>query len=300
MQKQLRNWLRQFLGAVILLACVGSFASQTWGSDIATVKKNGVLRHLGVPYANFVTGSGDGLDVELMQLFARHLNVRYEYVKTDWPTIIQDLTGKIVKPSGNMVQVIGQAPIKGDVVANGFTILPWREKVVLFSAPTFPTQVWLMTRSDSPITPIHPTGTLEQDIVQTKNLLKGRRLLGKSGTCLEPSLYALESIVSEQILFPGNLNELAPAVMNGDAETALLDVPDALVALGKWGGQIKIIGPISVVQEMAPAFALDGKDMRDAFNAFYKQLIKDGTYQSLVKKYYPAVFSYFPEFFPVK
>jgi len=300
MQKQLRNWLRQVLGAVILLICVGSFTSQTWGSDIATVKKNGVLRHLGVPYANFITGSGDGLDVELMQLFARHLNVRYEYVKTDWPTIIQDLTGKIVKPSGDMVQVIGQAPIKGDVIANGFTILPWREKVVLFSAPTFPTQVWLMTRSDSPITPIRPTGTLEQDIVQTKNLLKGRRLLGKSGTCLEPSLYALESIVSEQILFPGNLNELAPAVMNGDAETALLDVPDALVALGKWGGQIKIIGPISVVQEMAPAFALDGKDMRDAFNAFYKQLIKDGTYQSLVKKYYPAVFSYFPEFFPVK
>jgi hypothetical protein len=27
---------------------------------------------LGVPYANFITGSGDGLDVELMQLFARH------------------------------------------------------------------------------------------------------------------------------------------------------------------------------------------------------------------------------------
>ena len=300
MQKQLRNWLRQVLGTVIVLICVGSFTSQTWGSDIATVKKNGVLRHLGVPYANFITGSGDGLDVELMQLFARHLNVRYEYVKTDWPTIIQDLTGKIVKPSGDMVQVIGQAPIKGDVVANGFTILPWREKVVLFSVPTFPTQVWLMTRSDSPITPIRPTGTLEQDIVQTKNLLKGRRLLGKSGTCLEPSLYALESIVSEQILFPGNLNELAPAVMNGDAETALLDVPDALVALGKWGGQIKIIGPISVVQEMAPAFTLDGNDLRDAFNAFYKQLIKDGTYQSLVKKYYPAVFSYFPEFFPVK
>ena len=300
MQKQLRNWLRQVLGAVILLVCVGSFTSQAWGSDIATVKKNGVLRHLGVPYANFITGSGDGLDVELMQLFARHLNVRYEYVKTDWPTIIQDLTGKIVKPSGNMVQVIGQAPIKGDVIANGFTILPWREKVVLFSVPTFPTQVWLMTRSDSPITPIRPTGTLEQDIVQTKNLLKGRRLLGKSGTCLEPSLYALESIVSEQILFPGNLNELAPAVMNGDAETALLDVPDALVALGKWGGQIKIIGPISDVQEMAPAFTLDGNDLRDAFNAFYKQLIKDGTYQSLVKKYYPAVFSYFPEFFPVK
>jgi ABC-type amino acid transport substrate-binding protein len=300
MQKRFELWLRLAIGAVITILCVGSFSSQTWSTDLAGVKKSGVLRHLGIPYANFVTGSGDGLDVELMQLFARHLKVRYEYVKTDWPTVIQDLTGKVVKPSGDMIQVIGQAPVKGDVIANGFTVLPWREKVVLFSAPTFPTQVWLMTRSDSPITPIRPTGTLEQDIVQTKNLLKGRRLLGKSGTCLEPSLYGLESLVSEQILFPGNLNELAPAVMNGDAETTLLDVPDALVALGKWGGQIKIIGPISSVQDMAPAFALDGKDLREAFNTFYKQLIKDGTYPSLVKKYYPAVFSYFPEFFTVK
>jgi ABC-type amino acid transport substrate-binding protein len=214
--------------------------------------------------------------------------------------VIQDLTGKIVKPSGDAVQVAGQSPIKGDVIANGFTVLPWREKIFLFTDPSFPTQVWLVTRSDAPLKPIHPTGKLEQDIIETKNVLKGHRLLGKSGTCLDPSLYALESIVSDTILFPGNLNELAPAIINGEGEAALLDVPDALVALGKWGGQIKIIGPISPVQEMAPAFAQDGKDLKDAYNAFYRQLLKDGKYQELVKKYYPAVFSYFPNFFSVK
>jgi len=286
--------------AVILFFCLFFFASMSQATNLATVQKNGVLRHLGIPYANFVTGGGDGLDVELMQLFAKHLNVRYEYVQTDWPTVIQDLTGKIVKPSGDAVQVAGQSPIKGDVIANGFTVLPWREKIVLFTDPSFPTQVWLVTRSDAPLKPIHPTGKLEQDIIETKNVLKGHRLLGKSGTCLDPSLYALESIVSDTILFPGNLNELAPAIINGEGEAALLDVPDALVALGKWGGQIKIIGPISPVQEMAPAFAQDGKDLKDAYNAFYRQLLKDGKYQELVKKYYPAVFSYFPNFFTVK
>ncbi len=34
--------------------------------DLDEIKKSGVLRHLGVPYANFVTGSGDGMDVELV------------------------------------------------------------------------------------------------------------------------------------------------------------------------------------------------------------------------------------------
>ena len=33
--------------------------------------------------------------------------------------------------------------------------------------------------------------------------------------------------------------------INGEAETTILDVPDALIALEKWPGKIKIIGPIS-------------------------------------------------------
>lgn len=34
------------------------------------------LKHVGAPYANFVTGSGDGLDVELVKLFAQKLNLK--------------------------------------------------------------------------------------------------------------------------------------------------------------------------------------------------------------------------------
>src|ERR687883_630568 len=64
--------------------------------DLADVKAAGVLRHLGVPYANFVTGGGDGFDVELMRLFAARLGVRYEYVRSDWPTVVPDLVGRRV------------------------------------------------------------------------------------------------------------------------------------------------------------------------------------------------------------
>ncbi|HTZ17278.1 MAG TPA: hypothetical protein VMB78_02435, partial [Dissulfurispiraceae bacterium] len=60
------------------------FAGIVFGADLDDVRKRGVLRHLGVPYANFVTGSGDGMDVELMKMFARHIGVNYKYIKTDW------------------------------------------------------------------------------------------------------------------------------------------------------------------------------------------------------------------------
>lgn len=75
---------------VIIMGVITStgFAS---GGDIPQIKSKGVLRHLGVPYASFVTGSGDGLDVELVKSFAQHLGVRYEFVQTSWSNFIRDL-----------------------------------------------------------------------------------------------------------------------------------------------------------------------------------------------------------------
>jgi len=268
-----------------------------WAADLSEIRARGVLRHLGIPYANFVTGSGDGLDVELVKLFAQDLGVRYQYVETSWTTVIGDLTGKKVRPRGDTMEVLEKVPIRGDIVANGFTVLPWRQKVVDYSTPIFPTQVWLVTRADSPLKPITPSGELVKDIKAAKALVKSRTLLGKANTCLEPSLYGLQQAGARIAMFPDGLNDLAPAVINGEAEMTLLDVPDALVALEKWPGQLKVIGPLSPWQDMASAFAKDSVKLREAFNQFLERCKQDGTYVRLVKKYYPAVFDYYAKFF---
>jgi ABC-type amino acid transport substrate-binding protein len=262
------------------------------------VKERGVLRHLGVPYANFVTGSGDGMDVELMRAFAKHLGVRYEYVGTDWAEAIGDLTGKKVKSEGDSVTVLGAVPIRGDVIANGMTVIPWRTKVVAFAEATFPTQVWMVSRADLPISPIRPSAALEQDIAATKALMPGRTILGKLNTCLDPDLYDIKATGARVSLFGGSLNELAPALMNGDSELTLLDVPDALVALQKWPGKIKVIGPVSERQEMAPAFRPEDKDLLESFNGFLESMKKSGELSRIVLAYYPFVLDYFPDFLP--
>lgn len=268
--------------------------------DLADIKKDGVLRHLGVPYANFVTGDGQGLDVELMKLFAKDIGVQYQYVKTDWKTVIPDLIGKQASADGDNAKLGGDAPVLGDVIANGMTVLPWRQKVLDFSAPTFPTQVWLVTGPLSPLKPITPSGKIETDIVATKELLSGKTVLGKGSTCLDPKLYFLEEVNATANYFEGSLNELAPAIMKGTADATLLDVPDSLVALAKWPGQIKVLGPISQQQEMSVAFRKDSPELRQAFATFFDKIRKDGTYLALVKKYYPDVFDYYPDFFKAK
>lgn len=270
------------------------------GRDLEEIRKAGVIRHLGIAYANFVTGAGDGMDVEIVKLFARHIGVRYEFVATDWPTIFGDLTGNNVRAKGEEIEVVGSTSIKGDIAANGITILPWRQKVVSFSTVIFPTQVWLVAQAGSQVKPIKPTGSLKKDIEITRKLLKGRTILGVPGTCLDPSLYGIPSSGAKVRLFGGTLNDVAPAVIKGEAEVTILDVPDALVALQKWPGKIKIIGPISEVQEMAVAVPKDSPKLLEEFNRFIEKIRKDGSYFAIVKKYYPYVFRHYPAFFKDK
>jgi hypothetical protein len=48
---------------------------------------------------------------------------------------------------------------------------------------------------------------------------------------------------------------------------------------------------------MAVGFSKSSPELRRAFNDFLATLKRDGTYASLVRKYYPSAFRYFPEFF---
>ncbi len=291
----LKTVTRSFITLLFATFTLGSIT--VFAGDLAEVKKAGVLRHIGVPYANFVSGSGDGMDVEIIKLFAKQLGVKYEYVKSDWGTVVEDLIGKKVKATGSDVEFGEAVPVKGDLIANGFTILPWRQKAVNFSVPTFPSQIWLVARADSTMKPIKSAKNLDKDIATTRSLLKGKQLLALPKTCLDPAGNKLDATGAEVIIFDGNLNELAPALVNNKAELTILDVPDALIGLEKWPGKIKIIGPTSMKQEMGVAFPKDSPKLREAFNEFFKKIKKDGTYNRIVKKYYPTALFYFPEFF---
>ncbi|MGD0584230.1 MAG: transporter substrate-binding domain-containing protein [Oryzomonas sp.] len=288
---------RIIVAIVVMVVMVPCCMVSALAADLAEIQQRGVLRHLGVPYANFVSGSGDGLDVELLKGFAASIGVRYEYVPADWGTVVQDLAGHKVKVTGGKVEYLEETPVKGDLIANGFTILPWREKVFTFSEPVFPSQVWLVALAGSKVRPIKPTGAVDQDIARTKALMKGRSVLTLEKTCLDPSLYKLSESGANVICFKGKLNELAPALLKKEAEMTILDFPDALIALEKWPGRFKVIGPISHKQLMGVAFSKDAVGLCRAFNQFLGKSRKDGSYLKIVKKYYPSSVRYFPEFF---
>ena len=143
-----------------------------------------VLRHIGVPYANFVSyiDQGEmqtltGLDVDIIKGFAQSLGVRYQYVPAQWNNVVGKLTGQQVEYKDAQLVVGEKMPVEGDLIANGVTILDWRAQIVDFSDDYFPSAVWLVARTDSTLTPITPTGSVERDITKVKALINGREVL---------------------------------------------------------------------------------------------------------------------------
>ena len=302
MKKRGRNKISPLVCLMIMLlyAIVPTVAS----ADLKEVKQRGVLRHLGVTYAHFVReipGGYDGLDVEVMRLFAKHLGVRYQFVNTTWPNLFTDLTGRELDIFSREYFPERTKEIKGDIISNGLTVLANRQKIVDYSVPTFPTGVWLLVPASSEIAPIVPSGDVLTDINKVKSILKGHSVLTMNNTCLDAGFFNFDP--SEVIVkyFTGSklINDIVPAMMNGMADATLLDIPDAMVTLQEMPGEIKIIGPVIDSQIMGAAVAKSSPAILDAFNKFFKQIWADGTYRSLVEKYYPSVFLYFDSFFEI-
>jgi len=278
-------------------ACL--FTASTWAADLAEIKNRGEIRHIGIRYANFVTGAGDGLDVELMQGFAKRIGVSYKLVYSDFYSVIRDLLGKDVVRKGGEVTLTGDYPVKGDVISTGFTMLPWREAVLLYSEPVLPSQVLLVAPAESDLQPVEDGADLAKDIANTRKAIGSRRVLVMDRTCLDPTNYGLDNVGIDLKAYnkSANLNEMVPAMLNKEAELTLLDVPDAILDLRKWAGRIKIIGPISGQQMLATAFPKDAPALRDEFNAYLHDVKASGVYDRLVDKYYPGIRRFFPEFF---
>jgi ABC-type amino acid transport substrate-binding protein len=288
--------LTKFVRALVpaLFLCTSAMAA-----DLDEIKARGELRHLGIRYANFVTGAGDGFDVEMIQGFARHIGVKYTLVYSDFYNVIRDLLGKDVVRDGANVSLAGSFPVTGDMIATGFTVLPWRAAVLMYSEPTFPSQVLLVAPAESPLQPVKGSSDLRADIAETKALIGTKSLLVMERTCLDPSSYGLAGVGIDLKAYTKstNLNEMVPALLNKQAELTLLDVPDAILDLKKWSGQIKVLGPVSEHQNLAAAFSKDAPHLRDAFNTYLRQIKADGTYDKLVDKYYPGIRRFFPDFF---
>lgn len=300
------NIKMQSLLQIVLLSCLSLFADRVVARDLHDVKAAGVLRHIGIPYANFVTISPadgklneGGLDVDIIRGFAVYLGVEYQFVKGKIGNGFGLLTGQNINYIDYKIIPGDQKTIRGDLLSGGITILDWRKNIVDFSGDYFPAGIWLFARSDSTLQPIIPSGSILYDIEQVKKQLNGREVLGKRYSSLDPDLYNLKA-TGAQILdtdYDQKINEMVLSIVKNSVETTLVDVVDGLAALDAWSGAIKAIGPISEAQRMAVVFPKSSPKLRQAFNTYLTKIRADGTFNRMVQKHYPEIFNFYPVYF---
>ncbi|MCG8530631.1 MAG: transporter substrate-binding domain-containing protein [Desulfovibrionales bacterium] len=283
--------------AQIYSACILFFLlaiPHAHGVTLEEIRTRGTLRHLAVPYARFANRNGEGLDCALLKRFADYLQVSYELIPTDFHKGFLDLTGTDIDDPTHP-----QSPSKiiGDIFASGVTVLPERYQYVDFSLPTFSSQVWLMAKTDSELTPIRPSGDAARDIALTLRQLSQQTIFGVSGTSLDiknfPILTSVD-VTLHNLIYTKKTSTFQFALQR--QILFLAESPNILVGLNQWPFRFKVIGPISPPMDMAVAFDKNSSELREAFNQFFKDLWESGEYKKMVEHYYPGAFFYLASF----
>ena len=211
-----------------------------------------------IPYAPFEMGQAPdytGFDIELVNDIAERLDLETKIEDTAFDTIFTDV-----------------AQGKFDMVASAATITPEREQAVNFSDPYFESEQALLVPPGSDITSVED--------------LSGATVAAQDGTTGEA--YANDETDAGQVRgFPTGAAAIA-AVVNGQAEAAIIDAPVAEDAASKGQSGFEIATNIPTGEYYGFAFAKDTPELLSAVNGALSDLIEDGTYEKLFKKYFNA------------
>lgn len=89
--------INKYIVVIILLAVVGLlFGYKEYNDPFNRIRRNGIIRvgmtgdYLPVSFYNEDTGTYTGFDVELIETLADELGVKIEYIRTTWPTLMED------------------------------------------------------------------------------------------------------------------------------------------------------------------------------------------------------------------
>ena len=224
--------------------------------DVTTITEGTLLVGTDTPYPPFEIGQPpeiSGFDIELMDAIAEQLGLTPEYQDTSFDTIFRDVAA-------------GQF----DTVAAASTITPGRQKTVDFSDPYFAADQALVVAEGSDIASVDDLSGM---IVGAQDATTGEAYAND------------ETDASEVRGFPEGPDAIA-ALVTGQVDATIIDLPVAADALEKQGGGIEIAEEIPTDELYGFAMSKDNPGLVDAINGALQTLKDDGTLTDLYQKYF--------------
>ena len=245
---------------VVVVGCGSDDDSDSGSSDFTSelITEGTLTVGSDIPYAPFEMGKAPdytGFDIELVNDIAKRLDLEVKIEDTAFDTIFLDV-----------------AQGKFDMVASASTITPEREQQVAFSDPYFESEQALLVPPGSDINSVED--------------LSGATVGAQDGTTGEA--FANDETDAAQVRpFPNGAAAIA-AVVNGQVEASIVDAPVAEEAASKGQAGFEIPTNIPTGEYYGFAFAKNTPNLLAAVNGALSDLIEDGTYEELFRKYFNA------------
>ena len=202
------------------------------------------------PY-NFINDDGevDGFERELGDELCRRADLECVWVTNDWDTIIPNLN------AGNY-----------DTIMAGMSITDERDELIDFTDPYFP---------PSPSVYLALAGAGDEaangKIAVQEATIQSDYLSGSSASMVEYKL-AQEPIA---------------AVLNGDADAALVDSGFAHDKIAETGGKLAIVGPeVPIDNGIGVGLREDDSGLKDKLDEAIADMKKDGSLNDLIEKWF--------------
>jgi ABC-type amino acid transport substrate-binding protein len=212
------------------------------------------------PFDYYENGEATGFDIEFISAVAQKLDLEPKWVKNDWTTIFTAL-----------------AAGKFDMVLSAATVTKERLQVVDFTNPYFRTSLALMTVPEE-----------RADIEGFDDLASGDVVgVQKGGTELSWSKQNLAPRgveIKQYAEFPSAVLDLEVGRIDGVVGDSSLSPPQ----LERHPG-VDVVDLVDTGYSYAYAVQKDGTALREAINQAMDELVADGTYGEIWKKYFPDI-----------
>lgn len=203
------------------------------------------------------SGKIDGFDIALITAMAEKAGYEVEVSSVAFDGLIAALQ------SGNI-----------DIVASGMSITPEREESVLFSDPYIDAGLTIAVAKDN-------------NNISGEADLKGKTVGVQIGTTgAEKAAELKDSGLIKEIKTYNTIDVAFLDLLNGAIDCVINDGPVNEAYMNKNEGKIKVVGDVLVSDQYGFAVAKGKDKLIDELNKALAELIKDGTYDTLVAKYF--------------
>lgn len=241
--------------SVFTLGCAGEEATAGEGDkSLENIKEKGkfvVGLDDGFPPMGFRDDNGEivGFDIDLAKEAAKRMGVEVEFKPIDW-------AGKVLSLNSGEI----------DVIWNGLTVTPEREKEILFSKPYVLSDQVIIVADDSDI--------------KTKADLEGKVVAAQSGSSSYDIVTADEEIMNmikgKEVKQYGQYTQALMDLSADRVEAVVIDETVGRHYISQKPGEYRILEDNFGTEEYSIGFRKEDKAFRDEIDRILTEMIEDG------------------------